>query len=99
MQGDDKVRLTATVSGWVQGVGFRWSTMALADRLRLVGFAENLPDGDVLVVAEGSEQGCRTLLDWLQGQGPRSVRRPGRVESVTSRWGPADGGYRRFSVR
>ncbi len=99
MERDDKVRLTATVSGWVQGVGFRWSTMALADRLRLVGFAENLPDGDVLVVAEGSEKNCQTLLDWLQGEGPRSVRRPGRVESVSSRWGPADGGYKRFSVR
>ena len=35
------VRLTATVQGYVQGVGFRWSTMALAQSLKLVGVAEN----------------------------------------------------------
>jgi acylphosphatase len=98
-QGSGNVRLTATVSGWVQGVGFRWSTMAVADRLRLVGFAENLANGDVLVVAEGTAENAQKLLEWLQGAGPRGIRLPGRVESVSSRWGPADGGYRRFSIR
>lgn len=98
-EGSESVRLTATVSGWVQGVGFRWSTMAQADRMRLVGCAENLPDGDVLVIAEGPRERCQELLDWLQGKGPRAHRRPGRVESVVARWGPAHGGYRRFSTR
>jgi acylphosphatase len=93
------VRLTVTVQGWVQGVGFRWSTMALAQSVKLVGVAENLPNGDVLVIAEGPRAECRKLLDWLQGQGSRTVRRPGRVEFVDARWGPAQGGFRSFSCR
>jgi acylphosphatase len=93
------VRLTVTVQGWVQGVGFRWSTMALAQSLKLVGVAENLPNGDVLVIAEGPRAECQKVLDWLQGQGSRTVRRPGRVEFVDARWGPAQGGFRSFSCR
>ena len=93
------VRLTATVQGFVQGVGFRWSTMSLAQTLKLVGVAENLPNGDVLVVAEGPRDQCQKVLDWLHGSGPRIVRRPGRVEFVDARWGPAQGGFRSFTVR
>ena len=93
------VRLTARVSGWVQGVGFRYSALALAQSLDLVGVAENLATGDVLVIAEGPPAQCQKVLDWLQGSGPRTVRRPGRVEGVTSAWGPATGEFRRFSVR
>jgi acylphosphatase len=93
------VRLTARVSGSVQGVGFRWSTMAFARTLDLRGVAENLHDGDVLVVAEGPRAACQQLLDWLRGHGSRVVRRPGRVEQVTEAWGPAEGGFRSFTTR
>jgi acylphosphatase len=95
----EPVRLTAQVSGSVQGVGFRWSTMALARTLDLRGFAENLVDGDVLVVAEGPRSACQQLVDWLQGAGPRVVRRPGRVDRVDARWGAAEGGFRSFTTR
>jgi acylphosphatase len=93
------VRLTATVQGYVQGVGFRWSTMAVAQSARLVGVAENLPNGDVLVIAEGPQVDCQKVLDWLTGTGPRGVRRPGRVEFVDAHWGPAHGGFRSFTCR
>lgn len=94
----DHVRLTARVSGWVQGVGFRWYTMSMAQEFGLVGSAKNLADGDVEVVAEGPSVDCLKLLNWLQGGGPRSVRRPGRVDSVRADWGPAQGGLRRFNI-
>jgi len=93
------VRLTARVHGWVQGVGFRWSTSSVAQSLALVGVAENLADGDVLVVAEGPRDRCQKVLDWQQGTGTRTVRRPGRVEQVTAAWGPATGEFRRFTTR
>jgi acylphosphatase len=96
---DEPVRLTARVHGYVQGVGFRWSTMSCGRTLELRGYAENLMDGDVLVVAEGPRARCQQLLDWLQGQGSRVVRRPGRVESVAYAWGPAEGGFRSFTTR
>ncbi len=93
------VRLTATVRGYVQGVGFRFSTLAYASSLHLVGVAENLMNGDVLVIAEGPREDCQKVLDWLAGRGSRSVRRPGRVESIQSEWGPARGGFRSFTYR
>ncbi len=99
MESADPVRLTAAVHGYVQGVGFRWSTRAYAMTLKLVGVAENLPDGRVEVVAEGSREDCQKLLDWLGGTGSRLVRRPGRVDRIDTRWGPAGGGFRSFTCR
>lgn len=95
---DSAVRLTASVRGYVQGVGFRWSTMTVAQSLGLTGAAENRMDGTVLVTAEGSRQSCEKLLGWLRGEGPRTVRVPGRVDEVDPRWSPATGEFRRFTA-
>jgi acylphosphatase len=88
------LRLTAWVSGHVQGVGFRWWVRARALELGLTGFAENLADGRVKVVAEGAEDRCRQLLGRLEGSGT-----PGRVSLVSYRFAPASGGFSRFSER
>ncbi len=48
-------RARLRVSGRVQGVWFRGFTREQALRLGLVGFARNLPDGSVEVVAQGRE--------------------------------------------
>ncbi|MEJ3658794.1 acylphosphatase [Actinomycetes bacterium KLBMP 9759] len=85
------VRLTAWVVGRVQGVGFRWWTRSRALELGVVGFARNLTDGRVLVVAEGDESKCRELLRFLTGEGT-----PGYVDHVVDRWGPAKGGLTGF---
>jgi acylphosphatase len=65
------------VSGRVQGVGFRWFVARRASELGLVGWATNLPGGQVEVVAEGPPAGLRLLEDSLRA-GPRMAR----VESV-----------------
>jgi acylphosphatase len=75
----------------VQGVGFRWWTRARALELGLVGTARNLPDGRVVVVAEGSEKACRQLLFTLS-----SDDAPGRVDQIVDQWGPAQGGLTGF---
>ena len=95
---EGSVRLTAKVHGYVQGVGFRYSTQAVASQSGLAGYAENEYNGDVLVVAEGSREGCEALLGWLTGSGKGSMRRPGRVESVDHSWGTATGEFRRFTA-
>ncbi|AZQ73777.1 MULTISPECIES: acylphosphatase [Streptomyces] len=92
---NENVRLTAWVRGHVQGVGFRWFTRANALQIGdLMGFASNLSDGRVQVVAEGSRQGCEQLLDWL-----RDGDTPGRVDGVTEIWGSPKGGYDGFEIR
>ncbi|MTE21188.1 acylphosphatase [Streptomyces sp. TRM43335] len=92
---DGTVRMTAWVRGRVQGVGFRWYTRAAALRIGgLDGFALNLDDGRVQVLAEGARDRCERLLEWL-----RTGDTPGRVEGVTEIWGPPRGGYEGFSIR
>jgi len=57
------------VSGRVQGVWFRESTRRQAARLGLAGYAVNLPDGRVEVLACGAAESLDTLEEWL-GHGP-----------------------------
>jgi len=47
------------VGGLVQGVGFRYFVYRQAQALGVTGYAQNLPDGQVEVVASGE----RGLLD------------------------------------
>ena len=80
------VRVTVWVKGRVQGVGFRWWTRARALELGLVGWALNLDDGRVEVVAEGPRVACQALVTALGAGGT-----PGRVDLVTQRWSAARG--------
>jgi acylphosphatase len=61
------------VAGKVQGVFFRASTRAQAERLGLRGHAKNLSDGRVEVVAAGSADAVERLAAWLQ-HGPAQAR-------------------------
>jgi acylphosphatase len=65
------------VFGKVQGVFFRRSAQLEAKRLRLRGFARNLPDGSVEVIAQGAEPELDAMRQWLH-RGPRGAR----VEAV-----------------
>jgi acylphosphatase len=80
------------VSGLVQGVMFRASAQRVGLRLGLAGFAENQPDGSVLIVAEGTAAALDELVAWCKSGPPKA--RVDRVE-VTS---GTPAGYRTFSV-
>jgi acylphosphatase len=82
----DETRLTALVSGRVQGVGFRDFVRRRAADLGLRGRASNLPDGRVEVVAEGTPDAAQQLLTTL-----RDGRTPGSVERVDAAWSNAEG--------
>jgi acylphosphatase len=90
----DTVRLTAWVHGHVQGVGFRWWVRSRALELGLVGWAANLEDGRVEVVAEGDRTAAESLLAALTGPGT-----PGRVRTVVERWAEARGKITGFAER
>jgi acylphosphatase len=57
------------VSGRVQGVWFRAATRERALALQLQGYARNLADGGVEVVATGAAESLDALEKWLW-QGP-----------------------------
>ncbi len=53
------------VSGRVQGVSFRAATAARARSLAVTGWARNLPDGRVEVLACGERPAVERLVAWL----------------------------------
>jgi acylphosphatase len=61
------------VSGRVQGVYYRASTRQKAVELGLRGYASNLEDGRVEVLAVGSAAAVQSLIDWL-AVGPPAAR-------------------------
>lgn len=69
------------MSGRVQGVFFRAACKDEADRLGVTGYARNLRDGRVEVVAEGSEDAVEALARWCHVGPPRAVVT--KVDSVT----------------
>jgi acylphosphatase len=78
----------------VQGVGFRWWTRRQALELGLSGYAGNLEDGRVEVVAEGPRADIARLLDAL-----RSGNAPGWVDTVVERWSEPKGNHTGFVER
>lgn len=64
---------TISVFGHVQGVNLRSSARAVAERLRITGFARNQPDGSVRIWAEGRAAALDELVAWCR-IGPPSAR-------------------------
>ena len=88
------MRLDATISGRVQGVGFRYFVLDAAMALRLDGWVANTPEGAVRCVAEGPRDRLESLLDRLR-EGPAAAI----VERVSEAWMPATGTLGPFGVR
>lgn len=87
-------RLTAVVTGRVQGVGFRHFVWTRARRLGLTGWVRNAPDGSVHLEAEGSHADLDALLDALR-HGPPAAR----VRDVHHDWHEGTGRFDGFDVR
>ena len=71
------------ISGRVQGVGFRAAAHRHAQELGLSGYARNLADGRVEVLAQGEAPNIDAFAEWLH-RGPPLAR----VDSVQRE--PAD---------
>ena len=82
---DSSARLSAIVTGRVQGVSFRYYTQVYATQLGLTGWVKNLPDGSVAVWAEGPHADLEKLHQWLQ-HGPPAAR----VQQVQAEWGSSE---------
>lgn len=86
-------RLTARITGQVQGVGFRWFVQRIACSSGLTGYVRNMHDGSVEVVAEGEEAALQRLLDTLR-QGSSAAR----VENIDAAWTAAANEYPDFGI-
>ncbi len=86
-------RVRAIVSGRVQGVSYRASTVDEARRLGLVGWVKNRADGTVELEAEGPADQVAALLAWCKDGPPFA-----RVDDVAAVELAPTGGETRFSI-
>jgi acylphosphatase len=92
-QPEKNIRAHVHITGRVQGVGFRWNTQAMAQRLGLAGWVRNLWDGRVEAVFEGPESDVRQAVQWCH-----RGERPARVEDVKVNYEVHRGEFRHFRV-
>jgi acylphosphatase len=89
-----RARMRMLVSGRVQGVGFRWATVAEATRLGLGGWVRNLPSGAVEILAEGDKDSLSEFGAWAR-QGPSFAE----VSGVEEEWLEYRGEFGGFRIR
>ncbi len=62
------IRLFLVFDGTVQGVGFRWTTQALAEKVGVTGWVRNMDDGTVQAEMQGPGHDICRVLAALRGQ-------------------------------
>ena len=88
-----KVRAHLLVSGRVQGVYFRQSTLLEAQNLSVNGWVRNLMDGRVEAIFEGEEHAVKTLVNYCR-QGPPAAR----VNNLEVSYGPFKSEFSNFTA-
>ena len=87
-------RLHATIEGRVQGVGFRYFVVNMAEELNLTGWVRNLANGDVEITVEGNTKDLERLLSHVRTGPPSSY-----VNNVSLDWSAAENTFTSFSIR
>ncbi|MBB4088295.1 acylphosphatase [Salinibacter ruber] len=94
METGTEKRVSARITGRVQGVGFRNFTRRRARRLDVTGWVRNESGGSVRLEAEGPADALESLVEAVH-EGPRTAR----VEAVDVDWSDADDAFEGFRVR
>lgn len=55
-----------TISGRVQGVGFRYYALHKAEELNISGWIKNTPEGNVEMEASGETQNLDAFINWMR---------------------------------
>lgn len=87
------MRSTVLFGGRVQGVGFRYTVMNIAQSYDVVGYVRNMPDGKVELVAEGETSELNSLVEEVKH------RMQGFIDDVTAAESPATGEFKRFGIQ
>ncbi len=95
MPGSEKGKkaCSITVSGMVQGVGYRYSAVNAAARFHVSGWVRNNRDGTVEIECEGDAEDISSFIEWLK-KGPSYAR----VSSLDVKYRPYQGFYSGFSI-
>jgi acylphosphatase len=74
--------VSITVKGKVQGVFYRQSTKETASGLGLTGEVKNLSNGDVHIIATGTDEQLVKLVQWCKRGPERSIVKDVIVEKM-----------------
>lgn len=85
-------RIHVIFKGRVQGVGFRYTAVNIAEGLSCMGWVRNLDNGDVEVVAEQKQDVLESFVDRLENEFS------GNIKNREVDWEPATGAFKDFSV-
>jgi acylphosphatase len=88
-----KVAKKYTITGRVQGVGYRFFAERVANQLGICGYVKNLGDDNVEVYAIGDEASLEEFKHHL-AEGPRSAR----VTAIEESEAPVNSRYTRFVI-
>jgi len=80
-------------TGTVQGVGFRFTAEDIANSLAVTGWAKNLRDRRVEVVAEAEEEVLQEFLERINQRFSRYIK------DAEIDWRPADGQFKDFQIK
>lgn len=86
-------RVHLRIHGSVQGVFFRAQAQRRALELELSGWIRNNSDGSVEVIAEGSEDRLKDMVEWCSVGPPEAV-----VKQVIKDWENATGEFKEFRI-
>ena len=90
----EKVAAEITVSGRVQGVGYRYFTERAALEHGINGWSMNQPDGRVMLDIEGAKKDADLFIEELK-KGPRMAQ----VTDVSVTWKPFLGRFKNFFIK
>ena len=88
-----KKQVHAYYSGRVQGIGFRFAAVRLAEELGVTGWVSNLYDGRVEILAEANEDALKDFFSQISGIFGRYI------QDIDVEWVPATGEFKDFGVK
>ncbi len=89
------MRITAWARGRVQGVGYRYFVTGCARETGVTGYVRNMPDGSVMIVAEGSDDAVSVFRRMIRAEDDPVIS----VDDLEVTEAGATGEFAGFSIR
>lgn len=89
----NRCRMEILYSGRVQGVGFRYTAKSVATGFEITGTIRNLPDGQVELLAEGTQDELESFRKAVRDSGLEHF-----IEQENVRWTDVRNEFRGFEI-
>lgn len=89
----NRKRMQVFYSGYVQGVGFRYTAKSVAAGFEVTGTVRNMADGRVELVAEGAKEELEAFRQAIRDAGMEHF-----IQKEDVIWGEAHGNLRGFEI-